>query len=66
MAEFCLECLNKLDNTQDSKWRYVLSRDLELCEECGEFKRVVFSERCWSKAQRFLIDIATLVKRKRT
>ena len=66
MAEFCLECLNKLDNTQDSKWRYVLSRDLELCEECGEFKRVVVSERCWSKVQRFLIDIATLVKRKRT
>lgn len=64
MAEFCPECMNKFDKTHNSKWRYVLSRDLELCEECGKFKRVVVAERFWSKAQRFLIDIANSMKRK--
>ena len=56
MAEICLECWNKLNETQDSKWRYVLSWDKDLCEECGEYKRVIVVERLWSRAQRTLAE----------
>ena len=56
MSEICLECWNKLNETQDSKWRYVLSWDKDLCEECGEYKRVIVVERLWSRAQRTLAE----------
>lgn len=56
MAEICLECWNKRNETQDSKWRYVLSWDKDLCEECGEYKRVIVVERLWSRAQRTLAE----------
>jgi len=45
MAEFCLECWNKLNETKDSKRRYVLSRELDFCEECGTYKNVIVRER---------------------
>ena len=47
MAEFCLECWNKLNGRNDSSWKYVLSWEKDLCEECGEWKRVVICERRW-------------------
>ncbi len=45
MAEFCLDCLNKLCGTEDPSWKYVFSRELDLCEECGQWKHVVVRER---------------------
>ena len=47
MAEFCLECWNKMNGTDDSKWKYTLSWERELCEGCGQWKRVVVCEREW-------------------
>ncbi len=41
MAEFCLDCWNKLNETNDSKRKYVISKDLDLCEGCGEYKHVI-------------------------
>ena len=41
MAEFCLDCWNKLNKTQFTEKAYVLSRELDLCEECGEWKPVI-------------------------
>lgn len=57
MAEICLDCWNKLNQTNDSKWRYVLSWELDFCEECEEYKRVIITERLWSRAQRALTDL---------
>ncbi len=57
MAEFCLECWNKINNTHDSKRRYILSWDRELCEECGQHKRVIVVERFWSRMQRTLVEV---------
>ncbi len=54
MAEFCLECLNQINDTNDSKWRYVLSWEKDLCEECGQYKHVVIVERRWSRLQKIL------------
>jgi len=41
VAEFCLDCLNKICNTNDDERDYVISKELYLCEECGEMKHVV-------------------------
>ena len=41
MAEFCLECWNKLNKTNDSYKKYIFSDYLELCEGCGEWKIVI-------------------------
>ena len=41
MAEFCTDCIEKMDKDPDAKYRYSLSRDFDLCEGCGEWKRVV-------------------------
>ena len=41
MAELCLDCWNKLNETNDSSKRYVLSWEKDLCEECREYKRVI-------------------------
>ena len=45
MAEFCLECWNKINGTNDSAGKYILSDDLELCEECGNYRRVIIVAR---------------------
>ena len=45
MAEFCLECWNRLNGTNHSKRKYIISKDLDLCEGCGEWKPVIIIER---------------------
>lgn len=45
MAEFCLDCWNKLSNKNFTEKDYVLSRELDLCEECGEWKPVIIRVR---------------------
>ena len=45
MAKFCLDCWNKLNNTKHKASKYVISKELELCEGCGEMKNVVVCER---------------------
>ena len=52
MAEFCMDCWNKINETNETKWRYVLSWERNLCEECGQYKRVIVAERLWSRVQR--------------
>jgi len=45
MAEYCLNCWNKLNERNDSSARYVMSRELDLCEGCGELKKIIIRER---------------------
>lgn len=45
MAEFCLDCWNELNGTNYSKRKYVVSKDLDLCEGCGEWKHVIICQR---------------------
>lgn len=56
MAEFCLDCWNKINETQETKRRYVLSRDWDLCEHCGQYKRLIVTERYWSRIQKTLAE----------
>ena len=43
MAEFCLDCWNKMENTDFTEKEASLTRRLYLCEGCGEYKRVLTS-----------------------
>lgn len=45
MAEFCLECWNKIMDTNDPPKKFYISRKLDLCEECGEWKPVIIAVR---------------------
>ena len=45
MAEFCEECWKKINYIKGDSIRFVLSRELDLCEECGEYKRLVVEMR---------------------
>lgn len=41
MAEFCLDCWNKIMETNDPKQKFLLSRKPDFCEECGQWKSVI-------------------------
>ncbi len=41
MAEFCVDCWNKIMESNDPPQKFIISRELDLCEECGEWKRVI-------------------------
>ena len=45
MAEFCLECWNKINKTNDKSSKYIMSKDLDFCEECNEWKHVIVATR---------------------
>ncbi len=45
MAEFCLDCWNKLNQTSYTEREYILGKDIDLCEGCGEKKRVIEAKR---------------------
>ena len=41
MAEFCLDCFNKISDTNFKRWQVKLFHGSDLCEECGEYKRCI-------------------------
>lgn len=43
MAEFCLDCYNKLNDTNYREKDVTLDDELDLCEGCGEWKPCVLS-----------------------
>lgn len=45
MAEFCLECLRRVDGVNHDEDDFVYSEELELCEGCGEMKHIVVKYR---------------------
>jgi len=53
LAEFCLDCMNKLDGTCEDSKKYILSKELNLCEECGEYKHTVICERKYHYLHKF-------------
>ena len=45
MAEYCLDCWNEINETNDVKEKYIFTKDLDLCEGCGELKNTIIIER---------------------
>lgn len=61
MAEFCLDCWNKITHSNDTQRDFILSRKLDLCEGCGQWKHVIITERkC-----KFLYDLTHIRKQTR-
>ncbi len=53
MSEICLECWNKENQSKDKPIKYILSKELELCEECGEYKHTIVMYRSAYYARKF-------------
>ena len=45
MADFCLKCWNRINKTEYSEKKYIISKDLDLCEGCGKMKPVIIMDR---------------------
>ena len=45
MAEFCLACWNRLNHTESTGRDWLLSKEPDLCEGCGEWKAVIVRPR---------------------
>ncbi len=56
MAEFCVQCFNKLHHRKTVPSDYILSFYPALCEGCGKYKRIIISRRLYID-RRFLFLI---------
>ena len=68
MAEFCLDCLRRIDQRDYKEENVIVSRDLELCEGCGEWKQVVVgwrSHSLWETVREFAKDMVWRLRSKR-
>lgn len=45
MSEFCLKCWNEINKTDDPASKYILSKELDLCEGCGKRTHVIVAQR---------------------
>lgn len=45
MAEFCLNCWNKLNDSHDTEADFKFTKELDLCEGCGEYHHLVIAQR---------------------
>lgn len=54
MAEFCMECLNRISETNFKEEDFIMSEALEFCEECCKFKHIVIVRKKYFCAKRFL------------
>lgn len=52
MAEFCLDCWNRMNGFHRTERDYLLTDEYELCEGCGQFRPVIARERTF----KFLYD----------
>ncbi len=43
MAEFCVDCWNKIMESNEDPKTFTLSPYLDLCEGCGQYKPVIIS-----------------------
>ena len=45
IAEFCLNCWNKINGTNNPASKYIISKDLDLSEGCATYTNVIIKER---------------------
>lgn len=56
MSEFCIDCWNQLMEKNDPPEKYVISRNLGLCEGCGEMKPVIVAIKKRHIIKEWIID----------
>ena len=45
VAEFCLDCWNKINHTKLTEEDIIIDDEMDLCEGCGELKYVIIKYR---------------------
>ena len=45
MALYCLDCWNELNDAEYTEDDFYISKHLELCEGCAQYKKVIVGER---------------------
>ncbi len=63
MAEFCVDCWNELNDSNNSEKDFILSEHLDLCEGCGELKNVIIKEREFTFSE-MLKHVSKFIKKK--
>lgn len=53
MAEFCLKCWNEMNGTNDPPSKFMISKDLDVCEGCGKLTHVILMERKFTNLHKF-------------
>ena len=54
MAEFCLDCWNKINDTHLTQKDVIISEYLDFCEECGEMTCVIIRYKKFRRIKRAL------------
>ncbi len=52
MSELCLDCYNKIMETNEPRKMFHMTKEFALCEECGQWKPVIIRVRT-----RYLIKV---------
>lgn len=53
MANFCLKCWNEINRTDDPARKYIFSKELDLCEGCGQWAHVIVAQRKYYYRRKF-------------
>ncbi len=53
MAEFCVDCWNKINKTNYPERKYKLSKEVDLCECCCKMKNVIIMEKKYYYLDKF-------------
>ncbi len=57
MAEFCLDCWIEINEYENQPYKLILSKELDICEECGCFQKVVVGERKFYLFRKLAFDL---------
>lgn len=58
MAEFCLDCWNKLNKANYTERDFILSKELDFCEECEKWRHVIVTVR----RNKYIYDLMKIIK----
>lgn len=45
MSEICFDCWKEISSQKESRYKYIISKELYLCEECGKMQHVIIMAR---------------------
>lgn len=62
MAEFCLDCFNEINGTNDTAEKYIFTKNLELCEGCGKLKNTIIIEKKYRYISKFQLIVCVFRK----
>ena len=65
MAEFCLNCWNEINETNDPADKYVISKELDFCEGCGEWTNVIVRVRKTYELREFIRSFSARKRKKK-